>query len=139
MSDVKETVDGKKKKFKMGDPLKSPGNFGAFGGMFILQGIISLIWGVTAQGFNIDFESATLDRVTAVSVLDTANTAVCLYGIACIIGGILMIGIENIIETLKPTGRKPTIKGWISSIFGAAFVSAIIMLPFFIIFNIIKH
>jgi hypothetical protein len=139
MSDTTNAVDGKKKKFKMGDPLKSPGNFGAFGGLFVLQGIISLLWGVTAESFNLDFASATFDRVTAVSTLDTANTAVCLYGIACIIGGILMLGIENIIETLKPSGRKPTIKGWITSIFGAAFISGIILLPFFIIFSIIKH
>jgi len=139
MSDLGQKDEGKKKKFNV-DPLKGPGLFGAFGGLFVLQGIISLLWGYTAKNFELDFKtSLEFTRITAASALDTANMAVCLFGIICIIGGILMIGVDNIIETLKPTGRKPTIKGWIFSIIGAGFYSAILMLPFFIIFSLITH
>jgi hypothetical protein len=137
MSDFVETVDGKKKKLKLGDPLKNPGNFGAFGGMFILQGVISLVWGITKSTFDIDPER--LDQLTAVSTQEMAQMAICLYGLVCIIGGILLLGVETIIETLKPSGRKPTIKGWVTSIVGATFVSMIVALPFFIILSIIKH
>ena len=137
MSDLEEVTEGKKKKLKLIDPLKSPGSFGAFGGMFILQGVISLVWGITKTTFDID--PTILDELTAVSTQETAQMAICLYGLVCIIGGILMLGLENIIETLRPSGRKPTIKGWLSSIVGAAFVSAIFMLPFFIMLSIIKH
>ena len=137
MSNLEETTENKKKKLKLVDPLKSPGSFGAFGGMFILQGVISLVWGITKTTF--DIKPLRLDELTAVSTQETAQIAICLYGLVCITGGILMMGVENIIETLKPSGRKPTIKGWALSIVGAAFVSTIIMLPLFIILSIIKH
>jgi hypothetical protein len=138
MGDLTENADVKKKR-KWGDPMKSPGNFGAFGGLFIVQGIVTLLWGATATGFGLNFETANLDRVTAVSVLDLSNTAVCLYGIVCIIGGIVMLGIDSIVEVLKPSGRKPTVKGWITSVVGAVFISGGILLPFFIIFILISH
>ena len=137
MSNLEETTENKKKKLKLVDPLKSPRSFGVFGGLFILQGVISLVWGITKTTFDISLER--LDQLTAVSTQETAQMAICLYGLVCIIGGILMFGVENIIEILKPSGRKPTIKGWLSSIVGAVFISAIFMLPFFIILSIIKH
>jgi len=137
MSNLEETTENKKKKLILADPLKSPGSFGAFGGLFILQGVISLVWGITKNTFDIVPER--LDQLTAASTQETAQMVICLYGLVCIIGGVLILGVENIIETLKPSGRKPTIKGWLSSIVGAAVVSAIIMLPFLIILNIIKH
>jgi hypothetical protein len=137
MSDLGQNDEGKKKKFR-GDPLKSPGSFGSFGGLFVLQGVISLLWGFTKNSLGFG-ELKTADQLTAISTQSTAEMAICIYGLICIIGGILMIGVDNIIETLKPTGRKPTVKGWITSVIGAAFVSAIIMLPFFIRFSIIKH
>ena len=65
MSNLEETTENKKKKLTMIDPLKSPGSFGAFGGMFILQGVISLIWGITKTTFDINPER--LDQLTAVS------------------------------------------------------------------------
>ena len=137
MSNLEETEENKKKKLKLVDPLKSPGSFGAFGALFILQGVISLVWGITKTTFDIIPER--LDQLTAVSTQETAQMAICLYGLVCIIGGIVMLGVENIIETLKPSERKPTIKSWLSSIVGAAVVSTIIMLPFLIILSIIKH
>lgn len=137
MSDITKEKDVKKKKLNFGSSLSGPGSIGAFAGLFIVQGIITLVWGITKTQFDIDLER--LDQLTAVSAQETAQMAVCLYGIICIIGGILMLGVDKIIETLKPTDRKPTIKGWAVSVVGAAFVAAIAILPFFIIFSLLKH
>jgi len=137
MSDLSENAGGKKKAYKFGNSLSSPGSFGAFGGLFILQGIITLVWGITKD--LLDRKPETFEQLTGISTQSTAQMTICIYGLICIIGGILMLGMENITEILKPSGRKPTVKGWISSIAGAAFISAIILLPFFIIFNLISH
>ena len=133
---MSDATDAKKRKFKL-DPMKSPSSFGAFGGMFIVQGIISLCWAVTKN--NYEFKSMTADTVTALSTQEIAGSMVNLYGLICIIGGILLCGVDHILETLKPSGRKLTVKGWFYSILGAAFISGALFLPFFIIFSIIKH
>jgi len=138
MSDVTEKVDEKKKKLKMGDPMKSPGSFGAFGGLFILQGLISLVWGMTKNSLEL-LELRTADQLTALSTQSISEDLICLYGIVCIIGGILMIGLESILEAIKPSGRKPTLKGWIASIVGMGILSFGLMLPLIIIFLLIKH
>jgi membrane-bound ClpP family serine protease len=137
MSDVTKDEDVKKKKLNFGSSLSGPSDIGAFAGFFIIQGIISLVWGITKSQF--DLVPENVDQLTAVSTQEIAQMATCLYGVICIIGGMLMLGVDKIIEALKPTGRKPTIKGWASSIVGAAFMSFVALLPFFIIFSIIKH
>jgi hypothetical protein len=129
--------DIKKKMLDFGSSLSSPTNFGAFAGLFIIQGIISLAWGITKSQFDINPE--IIDQLTAVSTQETAQTATCLYGIICIVGGILMLGIDRIIEAIKPTERKPTVKGWALSIAGAAFLSAMAVAPFLVMFIIFKH
>jgi len=133
---MSDTTDTKKRKFKF-DPMKSPSSFGAFGGLFIVQGIISLCWGITKDSYQ--FNSMVADTVTALSAQEIAGSMVCLYGLICIIGGILLCGVDHILETLKPSGRNLTVKGWFYSILGAAFISGALFLPFFIIFSIIKH
>jgi len=128
--------EGKKKKFNFSS-MTGPSAFGAFGGLFVIQGIISLCWGITKNDYH--FNSLTADTVTALSTQGIAGSMVCLYGLICIIGGILLFGVDRILETLKPSGRKPTVKGWFTSVLGAAFISGVLFLPFFIIFSIIKH
>jgi hypothetical protein len=129
--------DIKKKMLNLGSSLTSPTNFGAFAGLFILQGIIAVTWSITKSQFDINPEM--VDQLTAVSTQEIAQTATCLYGIICIVGGILMLGIDRIIEAIKPTERKPTLKGWALSIAGAAFLSTLAVAPFLIIFIIFKH
>ena len=128
--------EGKKKKINF-DSMTGPSAFGAFGGLFIIQGIISLCWGITKRSY--EFNSLVADVITALSAQEIAQFQICLYGLVCVIGGALLFGVDRILETIKPSGRKPTLKGWLSSVLGAAFISGALFLPFFIIFSIIKH
>jgi len=105
--------EGKKKKINF-NSMTGPSAFGAFGGLFVIQGIISLCWGITKRSY--EFNSLVADTITALSAQEIAELLICLYGLVCIIGGILMFGIDRILEAIKPSGRKPTFKGWLYSI-----------------------
>jgi hypothetical protein len=66
MSDVSNNEQPLKKKFVSLDPMASPGIFGAFGGLFIIQGIISLVWGITERSWR--FNAQVAEVLTALSL-----------------------------------------------------------------------